>query len=91
MAATPVSKFSKSTPDNLAYEVFTVDNGAGDTSFTITPTAIKSIVNVTVISLNSTAAASVAYLSSFVVGNATAVVVGVNSGSYLVKIEGVIA
>ena len=90
--ATPVSKGGKNTPDNLAYEVFKIENGAGDTTFTITPTSIVSILFVTVTGLNAAANTGVdGYLTSFKVGDGTVEITGLNSAIYLVKVEGMIA
>jgi len=93
MAGPIVTSISqKNTHDNLAWEIFTVVNGAADTTFTITPTAIKAIKNVIVTPTNAAAATGVnAYTSSFVPGAATVDVVGLNSSEYLVKIEGTCA
>lgn len=85
--------FQGYSQDNLAYEIWYCEMGAG-TECDITPTYLKSVEFVTISPANAAAAATtIGYMkSTFVPGEeSTVTVVGANNALYFVKLEGKLA
>lgn len=92
MAGTATSRYQGINSDGWAYEVFDCALTNPTTSFTITPSKIKSIEFVSVTPTNAAAAtAAKGYIASFVPGGGTVVVTSATATTYLVKVEGRIA
>ncbi len=91
MAATTLLKFGQQDQNDLAVEIIKAEIGPAETECDITPTYLKSIQFVSVQAMDAASAATlIGYLkgSAFVPGQGTCTIVGDNSTTYLVKLEG---
>lgn len=91
MAATTLLKFQGEQGKLYAFEIWSCVIGPAETNCDITPTYLSSVEFVTITACDAASAATlIGYLdgSTYVPGGKVVSIVGANSTTYLVKLEG---